>query len=399
MSADATLEVRPSRLKNVGGLGVFVLLTVGFGVFGDHKTWPIYVSMAVLITLTAAPSLFDTAPRLILSPEGLCWRRRRKDALSFLAWDEIVSADTKAGGEDEPRTLVLRVARPDWKFGERSDYRVDIPIEGMDLSERQGAPPLHPCFAPRDRLAGLTPGPRALWMPPVYREPPAMSEMITLTAAHDGFGFTALHAQPESARKGGVIVIQEIFGLDQYVRADVARWAERGFEVLAPSMFDRQEKGFSAEHDPDGFANGVKHAKANGPDNAMGDIQACIDFLKDRGPVFIVGYCYGGTMAWLAASRLEGLSAASSYYGGQVAGMAKFALKAPVIVHLGAKDPHIPAEEVKAAIWSAHPEVPIHIYEASGHGFNNDGRPDSDLADAKLARERTLAFFQAHGAL
>ncbi len=222
-----------------------------------------------------------------------------------------------------------------------------------------------------------------------------MAETITLTAAHDGFGFTALHAQPLGARKGGVIVIQEIFGLDRYVQEDVARWAARGFEVIAPSMFDRGEKGFTALHDEAGFARGKDLAVANGPDNAMGDIQACIDALKDRGPVFVVGYCYGGTMAWLAAARLDGLSAAASYYGGQVAGMAKFDLKAPVIVHLGAQDPHIPAEEVKAAIWTAHPEVPVHVYENSGHGFNNDGRPDSDLADAELARERTVAFFLA----
>jgi carboxymethylenebutenolidase len=130
----------------------------------------------------------------------------------------------------------------------------------------------------------------------------------------------------------------------------------------------------------------------------MGDIQACVDFLKDRGPVFVVGYCYGGTMTWLAAARCDGIAAGSSYYGGQVAGMAKFALKAPVIVHLGRKDPHIPADDVKAAVQAAHPDVPVYIYEASGHGFNNDGRPDSDLADAELARQRTVDFFAAHGA-
>ncbi len=225
-----------------------------------------------------------------------------------------------------------------------------------------------------------------------------MAETITLTAAHDGFAFTALHARPQAERKGGVIVIQEIFGLDQYVQEDVARWAARGYEVVAPSMFDRGEKGFTALHDEAGFARGRELAVANGPDNAIGDIQACIDFLKARGPVFIVGYCYGGTMAWLASARADGLAAAASYYGGQVAGMAKFALKAPVIVHLGAKDPHIPADEVKAAILAAHPEVPVHVYAASGHGFNNDGRPDSDPADAQLARERTVAFFAQHGA-
>ena len=226
-----------------------------------------------------------------------------------------------------------------------------------------------------------------------------MSQTITLTAAHDGFQFTALHAQPQGPRRGGVIVIQEIFGLDRYVHEDVARWAARGFEVVAPSMFDRGQKGFTAEHDEAGFARGRELAVGNGPDNAMGDIQACIDFLSPRGPVFVVGYCYGGTMTWLAASRCKGLSAGSSYYGGQVVGMAKFGLAAPVIVHLGRKDPHIPAEDVKAAIQTAHPEVPVHIYEASGHGFNNDGRPDSDLADAELARQCTVAFFAANGAL
>ena len=225
-----------------------------------------------------------------------------------------------------------------------------------------------------------------------------MSEMITLTAVHDGFEFTALHAQPEGPRKGGVIVIQEIFGIDKYVQEDVARWAAKGFEVVAPSMFDRGEKGFTALHDEAGFARGRELAMGNGPDNAMGDIQACIDVLKDRGPVFIVGYCYGGTMAWLAASRCEGLAAASSYYGGQVAGMAKFNLTCPIVVHLGRKDGYIPPDEVKAAVQAAHPDVPVYIYENSGHGFNNDGRPDSDAGDAELARERTLALFAANGA-
>lgn len=225
-----------------------------------------------------------------------------------------------------------------------------------------------------------------------------MAETITLTAAHDGFEFTALHARPDGERRGGVIVIQEIFGLDKYVQEDVARWAAKGFEVVAPSMFDRGEKGFTALHDEAGFARGRELATGNGPDNAMGDIQACIDFLEDRGPVFVVGYCYGGTMAWLAAARCKGLSAASSYYGGQVVGMAKFALHAPVIVHLGRKDAYIPADEVKAAIQAAHPDVAVYIYEASGHGFNNDGRPDSDLADAELARQRTADFFAEHSA-
>ncbi len=226
-----------------------------------------------------------------------------------------------------------------------------------------------------------------------------MADTIKLTSGHDGFAFDVLHGQPAGGRKGGVIVIQEIFGLDEFVHADVARWEARGFEVLAPSMYDRQEPGFTARHDdPAEFQRAVLLAVANGPDNAMSDIQACIDFLSPRGPVFIVGYCYGGTMVWLAASRCKGLSAGSSYYGGQVAGMAALPLSCPVELHLGRKDGHIPADDVKAKVQAAHPEVPVWIYDASGHGFNNDGRPESDLADAELARQRTVALFRANGA-
>ncbi len=225
-----------------------------------------------------------------------------------------------------------------------------------------------------------------------------MSEIITLTSAADGFAFTAAHAQPQGARKGGIVVIQEIFGLDQYVLADVERWSALGFEVLAPSIFDRAEQGFVAEHDPQGFQTGVSYVQKVGIDTMLADIQACIDELAQRGPVFAVGYCLGGSLVWLAASKLTGLAAGSAYYGSMIAANAEAPLNAPVLVHLGRKDTHIPADDVKAKVEAAHPDVPVHIYENSGHGFNNDGRPDSDLDDAKLARQRSLAFFEANGA-
>lgn len=117
-----------------------------------------------------------------------------------------------------------------------------------------------------------------------------MAETIKLKSdAPDGFEFTALHAQAEGKRRGGIVIIQEIFGLDKYVQEDVARWAQLGFEALAPSMFDRQEPGFTAGHDPEGMQAGFKHAMANGIDNAIRDVQACVDFLKPHGPVFIDG--------------------------------------------------------------------------------------------------------------
>lgn len=225
-----------------------------------------------------------------------------------------------------------------------------------------------------------------------------MTDTVTLTSALDGFAFSALHAQPEGPRKGGIVVVQEIFGLDQYVQADVARWAALGFEVLAPSIFDRRVPGYVGGREPQDFAAGVAHVNAIGVEPMLSDIQACIDELAPRGPVFAVGYCLGGSLVWLAAGKLKSLAAGSAYYGSMIAANAELALNAPVIVHLGRKDAHIPADAVKARLAEAHPEVAVHVYEHSGHGFNNDGRPDADLEDARLARQRTLELFQARGA-
>ncbi|WP_269714280.1 dienelactone hydrolase family protein [Caulobacter sp. NIBR2454] len=223
-----------------------------------------------------------------------------------------------------------------------------------------------------------------------------MAETITLKSPRDGFEFTALHALPKGEAIGGVVVLQEIFGLDEYIHADVARWADAGYEVIAPALFDRYEPGFVADHGPEGFARGRNHALAHPLGTALSDIQACIDEMHPRGPVFVVGYCYGGSLAWLAAGRCKGLSAAASYYGSLVGENADIDLRCPVIVHLGRKDAHIPADGVAAAIHAHHPDVPVHIYEASGHGFNNDGRPDSDPHDAAEARRLTRELFVAN---
>lgn len=224
-----------------------------------------------------------------------------------------------------------------------------------------------------------------------------MSETITLTSKIDGFRFSALHEPAQGRRRGGIVIIQEIFGLDRYVQEDVTRWSALGFEAVAPAMFDRQQPGFVADHDPDGMAAGRAHVAANGFDNPVSDIQACIDFLAPRGPVFLVGYCYGGLVSWLAAAKVEGLAAASCYYG-RLKDHASLKPRSPVIAHFGRKDQHIPADETKAALAETNPQVAVYIYENSGHGFNNDGVPAQDPADAKLARERTLALFAANGA-
>ncbi|MET0339011.1 MAG: dienelactone hydrolase family protein [Caulobacter sp.] len=221
-------------------------------------------------------------------------------------------------------------------------------------------------------------------------------QTITLKSPRDGFEFTALHAVPDGEAIGGVVVLQEIFGLDAYIHVDVERWVQAGYEVIAPALFDRYEPGFVAEHDAEGFARGRNHALSHPLGTALSDIQACIDELHPRGPVFLVGYCYGGSLAWLAAGRCQRLSASASYYGSLVAENADIDLNCPVIVHLGRKDDHIPADGVAAAIRTHHPDVPVHIWEKSGHGFNNEGRPDSDHGDAVEARRLTRELFAAN---
>jgi carboxymethylenebutenolidase len=219
---------------------------------------------------------------------------------------------------------------------------------------------------------------------------------VTLNSKIDDAEFSAFHVQPKGPRKGGVIVLQEIFGVDSYIRHDAERWGSMGFEVLAPSLFDRFEPGFVAEHTPDGVQAGFKYLQAHRIEDAIADIETCVDYLRPRGPVFVVGYCYGGSLAYLAACKIEDLAGASAYYGSMVPKHAHDKPRCPTICHFGRQDQHIALEGVAA--FSAHrPDVPVHLYDA-GHGFNNDGAPAHNHAAAKLARQRTLELFDANGA-
>ncbi len=220
-----------------------------------------------------------------------------------------------------------------------------------------------------------------------------MGETIKIAGA-DGVEFAAYHEAAMTPHKGGVIVIQEIFGIDRHVRADVERWARMGYEAIAPDLFYRLERDFHAEHDDEGIKRGIGHARATPLEQALGDIAACRDFLaRHGGKVCVVGYCYGGSLAWLAAGKLEGLAAASSYYGSMVQANAALPLKCPTIVHLGRTDHGIPADEVAVAVAEHHPDVPVYIYEAAGHGFNNDSPERYNAEAADLARHRTLELF------
>lgn len=213
---------------------------------------------------------------------------------------------------------------------------------------------------------------------------------IELTGA-SGFTFGALRVAPEGARMGGLVLVQEIFGINSFMAAAARKFAKAGFEVIVPSMFDRQEKGFVREgHDGEAITAGGGYARANGLENALTDIGACLEALD--GPVYISGYCYGGSMSYLAACEFPRLTAASCYYGSLVPGLHARAPLCPTITHFGRLDAHIPMDGVNAFA-AARPDVPTHVYEA-GHGFARAGSSDYDKGADDLAWTRTMDLFE-----
>lgn len=221
-------------------------------------------------------------------------------------------------------------------------------------------------------------------------------EMRTMTMA-DGADIAVYHAQPEGRRKGGLVLVQEIFGITDHIRDLCDDYATDGYEVLAPALFDREQAGFAADYSGEGFARAVELARQLHPfDLSLADVQSCVDALAPRGPVFVVGYCYGGSVAWFAATRLNGVAAASAYYGSLIPGAADEEPKVPVILHFGRHDQGIPMAGVEKVIAKAWPRATVYVYEA-GHGFNSDRRKDYHEPSADLAKERTLELFEANG--
>lgn len=216
---------------------------------------------------------------------------------------------------------------------------------------------------------------------------------ITQMTMSDGASIGVYQVQPKGARRGGLVLIQEIFGVTEHIRQQADRFADEGYEVWAPSLFDREAPGLQLGRTPDDMQQAMKLARELHPFAlSVADTQTCIDALKARGPVYLTGYCYGGTVTWAVACRSKNLAAASGYYGSQIPAMAAQTPQCPTILHFGRLDASIPMEAV-AKVQAAHPSLPVHVYEA-GHGFNGDG-PHHDDAAAKLAYERTLAHFQS----
>ncbi len=220
-----------------------------------------------------------------------------------------------------------------------------------------------------------------------------MGETIELKAA-DGHALDAYRAPPAGARKGGVVVVQEIFGVNAHVRSVCDRFAAEGYEALAPALFDRIQRGVELTYDEAGVNEGRELAAAIGWDQPTRDIEAAAQALDPDGRAAVVGYCWGASWVWVAACRLE-IACAACYYGRHIPELLDEKPRCPVILHFGAEDASIPMEAVEA-IRAAHRAIPIYVYEGAGHGFNCDKRPDFRPDAAALARERTLALFAEH---
>lgn len=221
-----------------------------------------------------------------------------------------------------------------------------------------------------------------------------MGEQIQIRSV-DGFALGAYRAVPEGEPKGAVVVIQEIFGVNDHIRAVADGYAEAGYVALAPQIFDRVERGVELGYGEADLARGIEIAFQKLDHGlALQDLQAAIEAAAVYGRVGVVGYCFGGLLAWRAACDLSGLAAAVSYYGGGVAREADRRPRCPVMMHFGEKDAHIPLSDVEA-IRAAQPDAQIFVYPAD-HGFNCDHRASYDAESARLARQRTLEFFAEH---
>jgi carboxymethylenebutenolidase len=221
----------------------------------------------------------------------------------------------------------------------------------------------------------------------------AMGTWIELTAA-DGVRVAAYRSEPVGPRRGGLVVIQEIFGVNRHIRSVCDGFAADGYLVIAPALFDRYQKGIDWGYTPDDVARGREMRDRADTEAALLDVDAAKGAAAAAGKVAVVGYCWGGLIAWYAAARVRGFACAITYYGGGMPDAVGERPHCPVLGHFGKDDPHIPLDGVEA-LAAEHSLVQVFTY-AAGHGFNCDERDSFDAAAARLARERTLAFLHEH---
>ena len=219
-----------------------------------------------------------------------------------------------------------------------------------------------------------------------------MGDWTTLTAS-DGASASA-YVAGDAAAERGLVIIQEVFGVNNHIRNVCERYAKEGYLAIAPALFDRVVKNVQLNYDEAGVAKGVETVGKVSTDDALKDVKAALDYLGDR-KKGVIGFCWGGTLAWISASKFDEVDAAVGFYGGGIATSKDIELKRPIQVHFGADDPHIPQTDV-AAISSAHPEIEVFSYEGAGHGFCCDERGSYHQPSAELAKDRALKFLSAN---
>lgn len=218
-----------------------------------------------------------------------------------------------------------------------------------------------------------------------------MGQTVTLTAS-DGFKLGGYRADPAGTPKGAIVVIQEIFGVNSHIRNICDRLASEGYVAVAPAIFDRIEPNFESGYTPEEVAVARKFVAAPDWPAMLRDTQAAIDAVKDVGAVGVIGFCLGGSVAYAAATKLNGLSAAVGYYGGAVVRFADDKPTVPTQLHFGEKDHGIPLTDVET-IETKRPDVEVFVYPGAQHGFGCDERASYDKANSDLAWQRSLAFF------
>ena len=225
-----------------------------------------------------------------------------------------------------------------------------------------------------------------------------MGKMIELTAA-DGHKFAAYRADPtgtnEAKPRGAIVVIPEIFGVNGHIKSVADGYAKDGYLAIAPAMFDRAQRNYDTGYSQPEIQAGIAIMQKLDWKQTMLDVDATVAEAKKAGKVSIVGYCWGGTVAWVAAARTAGLACSVPYYGGGMPGFIGEKPKIPVMCNFGELDQSPTLEQAKA-IAKAHPEITAHFYASAGHGFNCDQRGSYNADASKLARERSLAFFRKH---
>ena len=219
-----------------------------------------------------------------------------------------------------------------------------------------------------------------------------MGKHFSLTAA-DKHQLGAYRADPKGAPKGSIVVIQEIFGVNNHIRAVCDRFAGEGYLAVAPALFDRQQRDFQCGYSPDEIANARKFIANPDWEAMLRDTQAAIDDARKAAaaPLAVVGFCMGGSIAFLAATRLNNVSAAVCYYGGRIVAFADEKPRCPTQMHFGAQDQSIPMTDVEI-IKKKRTDCEIYVYPEAGHGFHCDERASYHAASAKQAWERTTAF-------